>query len=373
MKILFTFFFLVYIVLNSYIAVRSWQALQSLRKVQIFVLILIITFSLCFIFTLLFDSHLPFRVASVVHLIGTTWFTAMIYFVIVLLLFDVVKLTNNFFDFLPKTGTVNYQNIKIISFFSSIVFVVLILSIAYYNFNNVKIKNLEINLTNSESAREINITAVSDLHIGFSVKKNRLKKYIDLINSQNPDVVFLVGDIVDKGLKPVLDQNMFEDLSKLKSKCGIYAVAGNHEMLGNLHVTKKYLESIGINMLLDTSVLLDEKIWIVGRKDKTDKTRLKIDDLMKSIDKKYPVILLDHQPYDLSESQKAGVKLHLSGHTHAGQIFPNNLIVSSIYELPHGYLKKGDTHYYVSSGLGLWGAPFRLCSNSEIVNIKLKY
>jgi len=83
-------------------------------------------------------------------------------------------------------------------------------------------------------------------------------------------------------------------------------------------------------------------------------------------------IVLDHQPHSFAESKENDIDLHLSGHTHNGQIFPFNLIVSKIYELGYGYKKSGNTHYFVSSGLGLWGAPIRIGTRSEIVSIVLK-
>ncbi len=85
-----------------------------------------------------------------------------------------------------------------------------------------------------------------------------------------------------------------------------------------------------------------------------------------------PVILLDHQPFHLSEIAKSGVDLQLSGHTHNGQMWPLNYITARIYELSYGYLKKGNTHFIVSSGYGLWGPRVRSGSRSEVLAYKYK-
>lgn len=85
------------------------------------------------------------------------------------------------------------------------------------------------------------------------------------------------------------------------------------------------------------------------------------------------MILLDHQPLNLEEAQQNGINLQLSGHAHHGQIFPANLITNLVYELSCGYLKKANTHYYVTSGVGTWGPPVRIGSATEIVNIKIKF
>jgi len=90
------------------------------------------------------------------------------------------------------------------------------------------------------------------------------------------------------------------------------------------------------------------------------------------MDVKFPRILMDHQPFHLEEAEKNNIDLQISGHTHNGQFFPGNLFVKSMYELGYGYLKKGKTHYYVSSGLGLWGPQYRIGTESELVVIHLK-
>jgi predicted MPP superfamily phosphohydrolase len=94
---------------------------------------------------------------------------------------------------------------------------------------------------------------------------------------------------------------------------------------------------------------------------------------MAEVDKSYPVILMDHQPFRLAEAEANGVDLQLSGHTHHGQLWPFNLITKKVYELSWGYKKKGSTHYYVSCGVGTWGPPIRTANRPEIINIKLQF
>jgi hypothetical protein len=87
----------------------------------------------------------------------------------------------------------------------------------------------------------------------------------------------------------------------------------------------------------------------------------------------HPKILLDHTPVKLEQAEKNGIDIQFSGHTHHGQIWPANLITNMIYEVSWGYKKKGNTHYYVTSGAGTWGPPVRTGSKSEIVCIRLKF
>ena len=85
------------------------------------------------------------------------------------------------------------------------------------------------------------------------------------------------------------------------------------------------------------------------------------------------MILLDHQPFQLEEGAQAGVDLQLSGHTHHGQLWPFNYITDKVYENSWGYLAKGNTHIYVSSGIGTWGPPVRLGNRPEIVELTLVF
>lgn len=128
----------------------------------------------------------------------------------------------------------------------------------------------------------------------------------------------------------------------------------------------------GIRVLRDDTVTIAGKLAIVGRDDYTNPNRKALQSLVNGLKRELPIVVLDHQPRSFSESQENQIDLHISGHTHDGQIFPFNYIVSKIYELGYGYKKAGKTHYYVSSGLGLWGAPIRLGTRSEIVSIVLE-
>src|SRR5690606_702738 len=101
--------------------------------------------------------------------------------------------------------------------------------------------------------------------------------------------------------------------------------------------------------------------------------RVKLKELMKGIDTRKPLLLLDHQPIDLGEAQAAGIDLQLSGHTHRGQIFPANLITDRIYEEDWGLLKKGAYHLIVSCGYGTWGPPLRIGNHPEVVSVIVNF
>ena len=98
-----------------------------------------------------------------------------------------------------------------------------------------------------------------------------------------------------------------------------------------------------------------------------NENRKSVKELLSGFSNNRYVILLDHQPYHLEEAEQAGVDFQLSGHTHYGQVWPISWIEEAIYEKAFGALKKGDTQYYISSGIGIWGAKFRIGTRSEYV------
>ncbi|MGB6648562.1 MAG: metallophosphoesterase, partial [Bacteroidota bacterium] len=179
-------------------------------------------------------------------------------------------------------------------------------------------------------------------------------------------------------LGPVIRGNLGESLRLLKARYGVLAVTGNHEYIGGAREACAYLEDHGVRVLRDSSVRLPNGVTIVGREDRSmeqfaGRRRTPLSALMAEVDTLSPVILMDHQPFGLEEAANAGVDLQLSGHTHHGQLWPFNFITRAVYEVSWGYVKKGNTHVYVSSGVGTWGPPVRTGNRPEIVSIRLEF
>ena len=216
---------------------------------------------------------------------------------------------------------------------------------------------------------------MSDFHLGVANDKKRLEQYVRLINSQHPDLIIIAGDLIDNNVLPLEKERMWETLNKLQAPLGTYFCMGNHEYMVDFDAGMNFLQKTGMNILIDTLVVINESIQIIGRDDFHRRpNRKSLEELVKEIDNNLPVILIDHQPFHLNEAEENGIDLQFSGHTHKGQMFPVNLLVNRMYEISYGYAKKGNTHYYISSGLGLWGPPFRIGTKSEVVvlNIELQ-
>jgi uncharacterized protein len=188
----------------------------------------------------------------------------------------------------------------------------------------------------------------------------------------------MAGDVLDEDVVPVITQNLGDSLCKLNSSMGIYACPGNHEYIGGGEPSIKYLEEHGIIVLRDADTLINDAFYIVGREDRharfqKKKKRKSIDELLENIDTSKPVILLDHQPYDLDSIVDTGVDFQISGHTHHGQMWPFGYITNKIFEVSRGYKKKGSTHFWISTGFGTWGPPIRTGNRPEVMLFTLKF
>ena len=168
------------------------------------------------------------------------------------------------------------------------------------------------------------------------------------------------------------EMRMYEELGQLKARYGVFAILGNHDYYANNEKSEQLIKKAGIRLLKDEAVLVDNAFYVVGRDDRAnDMNRKSLNELTKDLDHSKPILLMDHQPYHLDRTEAAGIDFQLSGHTHRGQIFPINLVTDRVYEKSHGYLRKGNSHIYVTSGIGLWGGKFRIGTQSEYLVMEM--
>lgn len=319
---------------------------------------------------LFLEHRLSPGLAKILTFSGYTFLIFVIYMTISFLLSDLVRLANHFFHFAPTGMLVFRQWAALIS----MGIIAVALMIGSYRFNNPVLVQLKLEVEHPVQHKTMRIVAASDIHLGTSIDKKRLHRYVQLINAQKPDIILLAGDITDRSFGPVLEQKMEEELSQLMAPLGVYAITGNHEYYSGVQdQIADYLRKSGIRVLHDSTALIDSSFYLIGRDDRTNSNRKSLAELVSGLPTDKPRILLDHQPYNLEQAVDNDIDLQISGHTHEGQFFPGNLIVNKIFEVGHGYKKKGKTHIYVSSGLGIWGPLYRIGTQSELVIIELTY
>jgi hypothetical protein len=359
----------------AYPFVRGLQAFSYSRWLSVGYASIYIFAFLAFMLKMFIGETTSSSISLFLSRVGFTWFIAVIYFFLFALSFDLLRLINHFTGFFPPFIKENYQLVKLILAVFVGLFVSSLLIYGNWKFNHPVVRELSINIDKPLPPEGVNIVLASDIHLSTIINRDKLTQYVTLINRQNPDLVLIAGDISDRNIKPLIDGKLSELLGNITSTYGTYAVTGNHEYYGgDKEALYSYYRSSGIHLLIDSVVVVnvgDGILNIIGRDDKTNHHRKSLGMLIEGVDKKWPVILMDHQPYNLQEAELAGVDLQVSGHTHQGQFWPGSLLVKKMYELSYGYKVRGKTHYVVSSGLGLWGPEFRIGTSSEIVLIHL--
>lgn len=310
---------------------------------------------------------------------GAYWLGAMVYFLLIVIAIDLFRLINHYVPLIPAGLRQNLQQLKIAVGIAAIIVVSIVLIIGRWNATHPQIKNLEIDIHKKANAEAISIAFASDIHLGSLVGQRQLKQLVEIIEVKQPDLILFGGDLLDEDLLPVIRRNLGQCLEELRAPLGKFTVTGNHEFIGGVDNAVQYLENHGITVLRDSSIQLSNGIWIIGRDDRDGKrfsggeSRQALNELISEVNSKQPLILLDHQPVNLSESIVNGIDLQLSGHTHHGQLWPLNYITSKLFQISRGYKLIEKTHFLVSSGFGTWGPPIRLASRSEIYFIKVNF
>lgn len=379
MLIFFAIVFTIHFLVNFYIFIRGWKSLSLFPAVRPYYLALFILLFLSYILARILERHIGFSIADIFNWIGSFWFAAMLYFFLFILIIDIFRMFDHWFHFFPDIFSANYAKTKFITMLCTSGVVILLITYGFVNASVVRITNLKIPVDKEAGhLKTLHVVMLSDIHLGTVIGPKKLGKIVEKINDLSPDIVLLAGDVVDENIRHVIKQNLGIQLENINSKYGVYAVTGNHEFIGGVEPALAYLEKHKVKFLRDSAVLIDSAFWIVGRNDKdmsrfNGKTRKPIAILMADVDKKFPVILLDHQPFFLEISAKNGVDVQFSGHTHNGQMFPLNLITRAIYDPDWGYRKIGNSHFYVSCGVGTWGPPVRIGNYPEIVSAEITF
>lgn len=353
---------LVPIVALCYVMVRIYNILPVSLPLKITAVVLSIGTIASMIISLVVSlDSMPLKLAVIVYEITTSWIFILLYLFMLFLLMDILRICH----IIPKE--LLFNSLKGTLIVIGIIFVVCLYgNIRYYYKDKIE---LSIQ-TEKKLDKDYKVVMISDLHLGYHNRRSTLAKWVDMINKENADFILIAGDIIDISTYPINLERSYEEFHRLNAP--VYACLGNHEYISNLGKVREFYNKSGINLLIDSSAVINDEILIIGRDDRVNKNRKSISQLLENQTNTRYSFLIDHQPYNLEQSQKAGIDFQFSGHTHYGQVFPINLITKAIYEKAYGQYKKGNTDYYISSGLGIWGGKFRIGTKSEYVVLTLK-
>lgn len=226
------------------------------------------------------------------------------------------------------------------------------------------------------------LVLLSDLHYGVTMNDAQLQEVVDRINNENADIIVLDGDIVDESTTFEQMKSAFRILGQAESKYGVYYVYGNHDKNNYASKPNYTAETLadtirgsGIKILEDDTTLINQEVVLIGRADWSDTNgnRKDISTLVGGLNNKQEWIVLDHQPAEYENVEKAGADLILSGHTHAGQIWPAGLFASILHfdDLNYGKIQHGNLNAIVTSGIAGWAYPIRTEKHSEYVVLNI--
>lgn len=332
-------------------------------------------------------------VSIVIRRISTYWIGIMLYSLLYVVLFDLLRLIAKH---TKLKNTLLFSRGSVISI-GSVVVACAVATCLYgiFNARNIKVNEYSVTVNKScGSDKHLKAVLVADLHMGYAIGVDHITNMVEKINQQDADIVIIAGDIFDNSYDGMDDpEGIKAQLRSIKSKYGVYAVYGNHDidekiLMGftfdwggkQLHSEKmtNFMKECNIKLINDESVLINDEFYLVGRRD-TDKpgtedgTRAEISELTKDLDKTKPIFVLSHEPDELQKTADAGADIDFSGHTHDGQLFPGNLTIGLFWENPCGMIKKDNMYSIVTSGVGVYGTFMRVGTDAEICSVDIDF
>lgn len=332
-------------------------------------------------------------VAIVIRRISTYWIGIMLYSLLYVVLFDLLRLIAKH---TKLKNTLLFSRGSVISI-GSVVVACAVATCLYgiFNARNIKVNEYSVTVNKScGSDKHLKAVLVADLHMGYAIGVDHITNMVEKINQQDADIVIIAGDIFDNSYDGMDDpEGIKAQLKSIKSKYGVYAVYGNHDidekiLMGftfdwggkqlNSEKMTNFMKECNIKLINDESVLINDEFYLVGRRD-TDKpgtedgTRAEISELTKDLDKTKPIFVLSHEPDELQKTADAGADIDFSGHTHDGQLFPGNLTIGLFWENPCGMIKKDNMYSIVTSGVGVYGTFMRVGTDAEICSVDIDF
>lgn len=329
----------------------------------------LLTLSTCLTF-LLFDKN----VGAFVGKLGSYWFAFLLTALVVF------GLTGVFYRIASKLMPLSDQNEMLITL-GALLFILLFIGYGFWQGQAIKTAHYQVNIDKRAKSDKKNLRAVliSDVHLGYINDEKKFEKIVTKINALHPDIVLISGDLFDGNYEALQEpQKIIKALNRLNANYGTYLCWGNHDAGETFKKMKALVAKTDITLLEDEIAIVEDTFLIAGRKDSRPigsqgGQRQSIEKQLKVAREDLPVIILDHQPSTINE-YGGNVDLIVSGHTHQGQVFPFNLVTTAYFTVDYGYYRKDNVapQVIVSSGVGVWGPPMRVGTQSEIVAIDIK-
>ena len=332
----------------------------------------------------------PARLAAVLRRAGNLWLGTALYLLLGAVCLQLAALGWRRLQHRPRPEKAGLPWRRIAALTAAAV-----LLVAYGTWHAGQIRTVRYTVPEAEAGttQTLRIAFVADLHMGCQIGGAQIGQMVDKINRMDPDLVLIGGDIFDSDYDMLQDPDaLARTLRGIRSRYGVYGVYGNHDvtetLIGGFAVSPRadayrdprmaaLLQQSGVTMLEDEAVsVAGGRVWLVGRRDGEKagaglQERLPAARLLAGAPAQATVIVLEHEPTELRTLAGLGADLVLSGHTHAGQFFPLTLAQPLIWENAYGMRKIGSMYSIVTAGVGVYGPPMRVLTDSEVVQIDL--
>ncbi|MBQ8341904.1 MAG: metallophosphoesterase [Clostridia bacterium] len=314
----------------------------------------------------------PVWLRTAVIWVGSVWMGIFLYLLVSLLLLDGILLVLR----LTKKSEKARQRVRFWGCSAALLLVAVLVIGGTAHAANIQTVHYDVRL-NKPVNEELNVVLISDLHLGAAGSERNLKNAVEIINTMEPDVVCMAGDLFNDDFNSLYaPEEIVQALQSIRSKYGVYACLGNHDGVNRFDDMMQLLRDGNVTLLNDNYVVVDGRFVLVGRLDAhaigdfDGLERAKYTEILNPAAIDLPVIVMDHNPARINEYD-GSTDLVLSGHTHKGQLFPANILTYLMYDVHYGQYQKDSNspQVIVTSGVGYWGMPMRIGTDCEVVQI----
>ncbi len=329
------------LLLTIYVGWRLWRLTPGMWAVKAGVLAGFLAWMALFFVSFIRIEKLQIGLATIVYNVGNPW---LIFFLYLLLGFLLARLAQ-----ICRLLPADFLKSSPAGFCTIIGGVVLLMLIGGLHYHHKYREELTIT-TDKPLEKPLKVVLISDLHLGYHNRRAELARWVDMINAENPDLILTAGDIVDRSIRPVFEGNYAQEFHRLKAP--VWTVLGNHDYYSNEPLVEQFFKDAGIRLLRDESAQFRD-LTVIGRDDRTNPHRKLLSALTDS-------------------TEQAGIDFQFSGHTHRGQVWPISWVTDALYEKSWGHHQRGTTRYYITSGIGIWGARIRIGTRSEYLVLNIR-
>jgi predicted MPP superfamily phosphohydrolase len=375
MPLFFITFIFIYGGIHLYAFFKVKSALNPGKTAQRFTAFFLIAMIAAPFFVRLYERQGFETFAYLTAHVGFIWMGIIFLFFIYGILIDLWRLLILAAGALLKYKLNAFRPSPKFAFFIPLLISIVIASYGYFEAQDVTIERLDIKSEKiPREAGRIKIAQISDVHLGHIIREERLRKILDKVRAEAPDILICTGDLVD-GQRSDLN-NISSLFNEINPKYGKFAITGNHEYYAGIEQSLAFIERSGFRILRGKGITVNGIINIAGVDDSAGITSGNTKnvferEMLSKLPRDKFTLFLKHRPF-IEEDLNGLFDLQLSGHTHKGQIFPFNFFVARFFPFISGYHQITDiSSIYISRGAGTWGPPIRFLSPPEVTVIEL--